>query len=80
MNKIIKVVAILTLIASVLAILNGSFCFVIYILDTLGFHSHFTRSRFVDSFIILQIIITCITIVFMGLLQSLYILNQKNRN
>lgn len=80
MNKLIKIIAIFTLLVSVLAIINGSFCFVIYILDMLGQHYHFTRSRFVDALIVLQIILTCIIVVFMGLLLSLKTLNQTNRN
>lgn len=80
MDKLIRIVAIITLIASVSAVINGCFCFVIYILDTHGFYSYFPPSELIVIFMSLQFILFFVIVVFMGLLQSLNILNRKNRN
>lgn len=80
MNTLIKTISIFTLIMSALAIINGSFCFIIYILEMLDIRYRMIHSRLVESIIILQIILSCIIVVFSGLLLSLNTLNQRNCN
>lgn len=80
MNTIIKIISAFTLIISTLAFINGSFCFIIYILDVLDLHYRITHSRLVNFIISFQIILTCIIVVSSGLLLSLNTLNQKNHD
>lgn len=80
MNTIIKIISVFTLIISTLAFINGSFCFIVYILDVLDLYYRITHYRLVNFIISFQIILTCIIVVSSGLLLSLNTLNQKNHN